>query len=263
MGSDQTKSLALEQIQRPIVTLEDEYPANFTDGRHKHSRSQLLYASAGLMLVNTDIQTYVVPPQRALWIPAHTYHSVYTRSELSLRSLYVAPDAHPMLPQQCVVIGVSDLLRSLILQAICSPDEYEINGREGRIMRLILDEIALLQKAPLTLPMPKDMRLQKCCQTFLDDPSQEADLEFWAHISGMSRRSFTRLFRQQTQMSFTNWRQQARLLEAVARLATGLPITTVAYDVGYNSSSSFSTVFHKVFGVPPSQYLKVLEAPAI
>ena len=75
----------------------------------------------------------------------------------------------------------------------------------------------------------------------------------------MSRRTLTRLFRQQTGMSVAAWRQQVRLLEALSLLAMGRPVTTVAYDVGYDSPSSFTAMFHKVFGVAPSQYFARLD----
>jgi AraC-like DNA-binding protein len=76
-----------------------------------------------------------------------------------------------------------------------------------------------------------------------------------AHKAGMSRRSFTRLFRQQTGMSFSAWRQQACLLAALTRLGGGDPITQVAVDLGYSSASAFTAAFRRVLGAAPSRYL--------
>jgi AraC-like DNA-binding protein len=71
---------------------------------------------------------------------------------------------------------------------------------------------------------------------------------------GMSRRTFTRLFRQHTGISFVAWRQQACLMSAVVRLGNGEAITRVATDLGYSSPSAFTSVFRRVLGAAPSQY---------
>jgi AraC-like DNA-binding protein len=51
-------------------------------------------------------------------------------------------------------------------------------------------------------------------------------------------------------MGLAVWRQQARLMEALSRLASGQSITAVALDVGYESPSAFTAMFHRNFGVP-------------
>ncbi len=68
----------------------------------------------------------------------------------------------------------------------------------------------------------------------------------------MGRRTFTRMFRRETHMSFAAWRQHVRLMEALSRLATGEPVTAVAFDVGYNSPSAFTAMFRKAFGAAPT-----------
>ena len=36
---------------------------------HRHRRSQLLYGASGAVMVTTAFGTWVVPPQRGMWIP--------------------------------------------------------------------------------------------------------------------------------------------------------------------------------------------------
>jgi AraC-like DNA-binding protein len=76
-----------------------------------------------------------------------------------------------------------------------------------------------------------------------------------AHKADMSRRHFTRLFREQTGMSFSNWRQQACLLAALARLGRGQSVTRVAIELGYSSTSAFTAAFRRTLGTTPSQYM--------
>ena len=71
----------------------------------------------------------------------------------------------------------------------------------------------------------------------------------------MSRRSFTRLFRRETGLSFVAWRQQACLLCAMPRLAAGEAVTTIAIDLGYENPAAFTLMFRRAFGSPPLTYL--------
>ncbi|MGH8240160.1 MAG: AraC family transcriptional regulator, partial [Steroidobacteraceae bacterium] len=243
-----------QNVPRPIAVLAVEYPPGFIDVRHSHRRAQLLYACAGVMSVMTENDAFVVPPLRAVWLPGGTQHEVHYRGPVSLRTLYVEPRACPNLPAKCRVIEISDFLRALILEATNLPVEYDLNGRGGRIMTLLLDEITAMPVAPLHAPMPADERLARICRAIFKAPAQNDSLEDWARVSGMSRCTLARLFRRETGMSFAAWRQHVRLLEALSRLAIGHSVTTVALDIGYNSPSAFTAMFHRTFGTTPSQY---------
>ena len=239
---------------RPVVALKDEYPAGFVDPSHSHSRAQLLFASSGVMSVVTAGASFVVPPQRAVWVPAGADHEVSCRGPVSLRTLYIDPAIETGLAG-CRVIEVSDFLKALILEVMRFAADYDEGAREGRIVRLLLDEIAASPGAPFQAPMPADPRLLRVCRAILADPSDPRDLDEWAGLAAMGRRTFTRAFRQETGMGVATWRQQVRLMEALSLLAAGRSITSVAFDVGYESPSAFTAMFHRAFGVPPSLYI--------
>lgn len=243
-----------QDIARPVAAMALECPRGGTDALHTHRRAQLLYACSGVMSVVTRDGAFVVPPQRAVWLPEGIEHEVHYGVPVSLRTLYIEPRAHEDLPTQCRVLEVSDLLRALILAAVNLPTEYNLTGREGRIMALLLDEIATMPTVPLHAPMPRDERLARVCRQMFKDPMREQRLEDLARAVGMSRRTVTRLFRRETGMSFAAWRQHVRLLEALSRLAVGRSVTAVALDVGYRSPSSFTAMFRRAFGVTPSHY---------
>jgi AraC-like DNA-binding protein/mannose-6-phosphate isomerase-like protein (cupin superfamily) len=250
-----------QQVNRPIGVLIDEYVAGFVDPPHSHERAQLVYATSGVMSVITDEVSFTIPPQRGVWIPAGVRHEAQCRGQVSLRTLYVEPHADARLPKQCLSLKVSPLLRELIIEAGNLPVEYSLNGREARIMDLILDEIAEAVEHPgsaLNVPMPTDPRIIRICRAIMADPSTEEDIDRWADVACMGRRTFTRAFRRETGISFSEWRQQVRLAEAVSMLATGKSVTAVAYEVGYSSPSAFGTMFQRTFGTTPSQYFNHL-----
>ena len=148
-----------QDVARPVAAMALECPPGCTDLFHTHRRAQLLYACAGVMSVVTREGAFVVPPQRAVWLPDGMEHEVYYGVPVSLRTLYIEPRTHADLPTQCRVLEVSDLLRSLILAAVNLPTEYDLDGREGRIMALLLDEIATMPTVPLHAPMPRDEQI--------------------------------------------------------------------------------------------------------
>ncbi|WP_332769479.1 AraC family transcriptional regulator [Phenylobacterium sp.] len=250
-----TRGIDYQNVPRPIAALADEYPNGYHDPRHTHRRAQLIYASAGILLVITEEASFVVPPQRAVWVPAGMEHEAYARGNVSIRTLYVEQGASNHLPTASRAIEVSSLLRELILAATQMPLEYDLDGRDGRVMTLILDELTATRAAPSNVPMPHNERLAKVCASILREPAQCDALDDWAAAAGMGRRTFTRTFRRETGISFATWRQNVRLMEAVSRLSMGEPVTTVAFDVGYNSSSAFTAMFRRTFGVAPTRYI--------
>ena len=244
-----------QDVPRPVAALADEYPPNFYDPPHSHKRGQLIYAISGVLVCTTRDATYVVPPQRALWVPSGVVHAAYTRGHVSLRSLYLDDSVCASMPQACKTIEVSPLLRELIVEATRFPVEYDVDSRDGRIMTLIIDEICSMRTTPLSVPMPKHPQLVRICHAILKDPAQNDVLSDWADSAGMGRRTFTRVFRRETGITFATWRQNVRLIEAMSFLATGHSITTVAFEVGYSSPSAFTAMFRRAFGVPPTRYL--------
>ena len=239
----------------PVVGLHDEYSAGFRDEPHSHSRAQLLYASSGVMSVTVENASFVVPPQRAVWIPSCHMHSVSCRGPVSLRTLYFDEEATGMAGRECHVVEVSDFLRALIVELARLETQRAFTEREHSIIKLMVGELKETPDAPYAVPMPSDFRLMRVCQAIMERPEETHSLDELARKAGMGRRTFTRLFKQQTGIGVAAWRHQVRLMEAISLLSTGRPITSIAFDVGYESASAFTAMFNRSFGVPPSQYL--------
>lgn len=250
---------ALQDAGRPVVAMAATYVSGSVGTRHSHRRAQLLHALSGVMTVITGEGSWVVPPQHALWLPSGVVHQSRCWGDVALRTLYVEPEAAGGLPATCRLLEVSPLLRALINEAVTLPIEYDVAGRDGQVMGLALAEIGRMPALPLSAPMPRDRRLARICEAILRDPGNDQDLEHWARVGGLGRRTLTRLFRQETEMSFAEWRQQVRLMEALTRLAAGEPVTTVALDLGYDSPSAFSAMFRRIMGISPREYLRWTE----
>ncbi len=245
-----------QHAPRPIVGLAHEFPAGYIDPKHSHRRAQLLYVASGVLRLTTEMATFVLPARRAAWIPSGVAHEARCGGDVSGHTLYIEADACDRLPDACRVFDVSGLLHALILETPTLPIEYDVGGRDGRIMALILDEIAGATSVPLRVALPGHPRLLRVCRSILANPMQELTLDDCARLCDMGRRTFTRLFRREMHMTFAAWRQQVRLMEAFGRLVGGVPVARAALDVGYRSPSAFARMFREAFGAPPTQFLR-------
>lgn len=256
MTSANMRSTNAEDYQRlpqSISAMVKCFPDGHTIPQHSHERDQLLYAARGIMRLRTDEQAWIVPPDRAVYIPARLEHSVTMRGEVEMRTLYIRPNTTPDPAHGIRVLTITNLLRALILALGDEPLDYDEAGRGGAIARLLEIEIAGAGDSPLYFPLPRDPRLQRLCAAILDDPADRRNLDAWSQKVGASPRTLARLFERDCAMGFNAWRQRVRFYSALEALSDGAAIERVAHAHGYRSVSAFSAAFRKVMGVPPSK----------
>ncbi len=247
----------LEHIPRQLVIRKADHEAGFYSPFHSHGWGQLLFIADGLIQVSAkDIGYWVVPPQRAVWIPAFIEHDARTIHPVQMRNVYIAPEASRDLPDHCQVIHVTPLLRELILEMVSFDTLYDEDGAQGRIVQVFLDQLKTIPEAPLHLPHPKSKSLIVIAHRLRDNPADPRSIDEWATELGTSARSLARHFRQETGMTFGQWRQQVRLLAALTRIAQGDAVANVAQDLGYSSQSAFITMFRKALGKTPGRYFE-------
>jgi AraC-like DNA-binding protein len=241
----------------PITVFSSDYAAGEILQAHRHARGQLIYASHGIMTVTIESSAtclggaWVVPPSQALWMPPGRLHAIRMGGKVAMRTLYLRDDVASFMPDTPQVLAVSQLLRELILRITALSSRAD---RRGHMTALILEELAAAPNLELRLPMPRDARLLRLCRAVLEHPGDVRRLPKLARIAGASTRSLSRLFQSELGMSFTAWRRQAQLLEALRRLAEGAPVTTVALDLGYSAPSAFTYMFRRALGVVPSRF---------
>jgi AraC-like DNA-binding protein len=244
------------ETSRPIRAHAADYRDGHTVPPHRHPSHQLLYGASGVVMVTAGQGAWVMPPQRGMWIPAGVTHSVRIFGSVRANSLYFTPDTIEGMPDHCEVVGVSPFMRGLIAEAMRTPADHDPKSREGALMALIRLEVPRLQRLPLSLPFPLRDELAELCRAFLRQPDVHATIDAWSTKLGMNRRTFTRLFKRETGVSFMTWRQQACLVMALPRLAAGESVTSVAMDFGYDNPAAFTAMFQRALGAPPRAYMK-------
>ena len=232
-----------------VEGLATDYAAGAWIAPHLHDAHQIVHASVGVLRVISDMAAWVVPPGRAIWMPAGRVHAIRCHTAVQMRTVYLR-GSEPSLPEDCAVWSVSPLMREIIVRFATSPDP---KGRE-HLVAVLLSEIEVIDTLPLVLPQPRDARLRRLSDALSADPADPRPLKAWAEDVALSERTLIRRFAAETGMTFREWRRQARLLSSLERLAAGESVTTVAFAVGYNSVSAFIEAFRESFGQTPGRY---------
>ncbi len=244
-----------------LVALALEYSAGAHIETHRHARAQLIFGRTGVMTVETSLGSWVLPPTRALWVPARVPHSIRISGLVRMRSIYFDRHLCEPLASGCEVLAVSPLFREVISTVVDrGPTVLAQSTDPGTqpLTALLLELLAEAQREPLDrlhLPRPTDERLSRLTFALRAAPDDRRTLASWGRAVGASERTLNRLFAAELSMSFVEWRRQLRLQRAFELLALGHRVTTVALGVGYDSLSAFIAMFKKATGTTPSSWV--------
>ena len=223
---------------------------------HDHAEQQLLYPSSVLLIVSTTHGSWVVPPQRAVWLPAAVAHAHQAYGATQVRTVAFPVDVNPLGLTQPTVLSVSRLLRELI---IAITDDPARRGEEQHdLKRVALHQLKPAPALQFHLPQPGDERLRDVTAILAEDPGSDRTLGELGRAVGAGERTLSRLFRAETGMTFPQWRAQLRLHHSLTLLASGLSVTATAIACGYSTPSAFTAAFHATFGTTPGTYRKDL-----
>ncbi|MFU2208221.1 AraC family transcriptional regulator [Solidesulfovibrio sp. C21] len=215
---------------------------------HNHERGQLFCVHDGLMQVSTKHGSWVLPPLRAGWIPPKTEHKIKISGAISGWSILILPQICSDILDFPCVINISKLMDALIKRIVSWGPRDVLDEYQERILAILLDEIKRSPNEPLHLPIPSDPRLSRITEEFITHPEEKRTLEEWGAWAGVSPRTLGRLFIAETGLTFTQWRQQARLTHALEMLAQGESVGAVADALGYATPSvAFSKKYDNIF----------------
>jgi AraC-like DNA-binding protein len=258
MSRTRQSPTACPAFSAPVNTLTFDFPNGHIVPLHYHPEDQLVYACRGVMSVETRDGTWVVPPQRAVWIPAKVPHSIVMSGSVSMRTLYLRARLARSLPRCCCVVNVSSLLKELILHACHFPKLTRRVRTQARLIDVLVDQLEAVQSIPLQLPNPLDARALRVAEILSTDPSDSRPLQEICKRTGASKRTIERLFQLETHMTLGEWRRQLRLLRSMRLLAADEKITNVALEAGYSTPSAYIAMFRRTFGTTPGRYFEKL-----
>ena len=229
-------------------------------GCHAHATGQLFALREGLQVIETPAGRWVQPPGWIGWIAPRCAHAAQSFGATAGWHLHIDALVAQALPEGPHVFAATPLVRELVARLMSlDPSDALQEPRRARLVSVLVDELAAGGRESLHLPMPQDPRLVAMARALADDPALADGIDDWADRIGMARRTLTRRFAAETGLSFTQWRQQARLLKAIEMLSLREPVTAVALTVGYSSVSAFIEAFRKHFGCTPARFFEAGE----
>lgn len=252
----QPPGVAVPERSIAVRSLGLRLPPHHRIERHTHDWHQLVYATEGVMTVDTPVGSWVVPPHRAVWIPAGCEHTIRMTGVVRMRTVYLRPGLVHGVPAACCVVHVSPLLRELILETLRLGMLADDVPEHVRLAGVLVDQIAHTPEAPMRITRPADARARVVAERAQADLSVAVSLAQLARAGGASVRTVERLFVLETGMTFGRWLQHVKALHALERLAAGDSVTAAGLAVGYDSTSAFIAMFKRVLGTTPGNYFK-------
>jgi len=220
---------------------------------HRHLWGQLFSTSRGLVAVGAGDMHWLVPAGNAVWIPPLFPHCLRSYGALNSWSLYVDEQTSATLPIIPQPLQTTRLLHEAALRAASWPPG-ELNTVQLRLADVIIDEVRALKCRPPGLPMPSDPRAARVAHALLANLADNRRIEAWAAWAGASPRTLSRHFITETGLAFGQWRQHARITKALEMLQLDQPITSIALELGYETTSAFISMFKRTWGVTPGKY---------
>jgi AraC-like DNA-binding protein/quercetin dioxygenase-like cupin family protein len=235
-------------------------------GWHSHEVHQIEYAIGGVVEVETATARYLLPPQQAAWLPAGLEHQATMAP--NVRTVAVMFDAQ-MIPaggDRARILAVSPLIREMMIYGLRWPiDRPHGDAVSDTFFRTLADLVseALDHEAPLSLPT-SEHPIVAAAMSYTKEHVQSATADRVSRAVAVSERTLRRLFRDEVGLPWRSYLLHARMLRAMALLATpGQSVQATSTAVGFDSLSSFTRAFTHFSGETPSTYRKRLVAERI
>ncbi|MFE6892054.1 helix-turn-helix domain-containing protein [Streptomyces sp. NPDC057694] len=223
---------------------------------HVHARGHLVYPATGVLSLVTLLGSWIAPSNRVVWIPAGFEHRHRGHGETDMRVVFMAPSLATLLPPHPAVLVMTPLAREATLALTGS--ERRSAGARSRLRRVVIDDITTAPEQPLHLPEPHDDRLRAVVALVEENMSAPLTLGRLGRQVGAGERTLSRLFQQETGMSFPQWRTQLRVHHALLLLASGVSVINTATACGWANPSAFIDAFTSLVGQTPGQYQRSL-----
>jgi AraC-like DNA-binding protein len=238
------------------TTLAKTHAAGNLLPKHQHQTGQLVFATSGVMLVETQLARWTVPPQRALWIPPGHAHAIHILSDTALRTVYCqselieqcAPNTHL---KEVHAVTVSPLIQELVLSLF---DHQFDHATRHAMVCLLLQTLRQTPSLPTSLPMPSSPGLYRAITELLETRQWQLQMHEIASMAALSERTFSRRFTNEVGVNFRVWRQRARIVASLDLLASDRSIKSIASSLQFASAASYIATFHSILGCTPNAF---------
>lgn len=228
---------------------------------HTHSKGQLSYVEGGIAYITCGNRTYVVPARHFFWIPRGMEHILrigYSATVLRSLYFYAHDDASNAFYGKLGIYPASDLLIAMINYTE-RWDGRHVSRKDDNFeflvaLKKILPQLDT-QALPIILPTTDNEQMQRIIHYLEKNLGERLTIAGVSSRFNISERTLSRLFQGTLQMTFLQYLKTIRMVKAIELiLKTQRSIGDIAFEVGYETLSSFSDAFQEFTHIRPSEF---------
>ena len=216
---------------------------------------RFLFTHSGVIAIITEKGRHLVPPEQVIWLPHSINYQLVAATFTEIICYSLNQKTQTNLNDKATVLAVDSFLKKLINESITSQIMSYGEPALHHLSHLLLNRLALATPLLLFLPALKDQRLLAITSRQQKFPALKTDLNAWGKFVHASPRTLSRLFKNETGMTYSQWKQIMLIHIAIIQLSLDESITVIAKSLGYESSSAFIYMFKKHMKITPSHYL--------
>lgn len=243
----------------------------YSSSRHSHPWDSLFLVVAGKGSCVVETQEYLLAPRMSLFLSQGTHHSFVDKARSAMTIFVVSFDpsvSHQHVdliqalksleePKHVPVFAWQHLrllLRQMLHEQNVQPPHHDVALQNLLCSVLLLLSRVYLDNTPAISAMEPNstQRVQAVLEFIAHSYYQNYSLEEAAKLAQLSPRRFSSLCREICGRSFVNYVNALRIERARNLLeTTPLPVTAVAFQVGFEELSTFYRAFRKHTGHSP------------
>ncbi|MBQ7916859.1 MAG: helix-turn-helix transcriptional regulator [Firmicutes bacterium] len=233
---------------------------------HIQKTMEIIIVTNGTLKMSIKDQVFQVPTGSAIFIEPFTPHSFQSEQPNICVVLEFSPETHETFwkwlenhtTQNPMVALPSETYTYLL--SIIPPRTQIYQGYDRTHLQAILMPLchAFLQGCSFTETPHKKHRdlLLQALDVITQLPPETLSLKSVAHELGIRPDSLSRIFVEQSDVTFHSYVQNLRICNVCSLLAQGVSITDAAYQAGFGSICSFNRIFKQTMGCTPREYIK-------
>ncbi|MCW2475868.1 helix-turn-helix domain-containing protein [Candidatus Symbiopectobacterium sp. NZEC151] len=221
---------------------------------HRHEWGQLLYVVSGVVVLRLAQERFWAPTHFAIWLPQGVEHACYNQRQATIRTINFDARWYAELPETPCLLEVGPLFKAIQDDLFARDVLIPHDKPDLRLCHVLCDQMTVAPRQRNYLPGTDDRLLAPVLHALEQCPADDRTLAQWAAEVYSTERTLSRRCQALLGMSFSEWRQRLRYLQALALLRQGMSVQSVALEVGYSSSSAFIAMFRQQSGATPEGY---------
>ena len=209
----------------------------------------------GILEYEIEQQIYLSPPNYGLWLPPQTAHTSIALDEQITH--YVCIRIHPSLCGDFAscskTLSIRPFLRHLVHEILEQKQKGSATTDYRHLLQVLVDQLKAAPAYEHYLPQSNHVSLKPLLHQLSNPELFHKSLQQLLSNASMSERHLLRLSQQELQLSLSEWRNRAKILYAITQIRQGKTVKKLAYELGYQHSSSFIEFFKRYTEQTPAQ----------